>query len=227
MNGDCWNEIGVFGDSTCPELKQFYHCTHCPKYSDGARKLLEQEPPPDYIFEWTAVLAREKETPRTTTFSALLFRSGESWLALPTKIFCEVVELRRVHRIPHRSNSVLRGLVNIRGTLHLCVQLQNLLKLTTGAINGAPTVPNEVGARFIAPVQPGTAYPRMVVVEKDGNAWAFAVDEILSLQHFAPEEIIPLPDPEKTSRGIVEWDGKTFDVLDENLFFQRLEQSLE
>jgi hypothetical protein len=36
-----------------------------------------------------------------------------------------------------------------------------------------------------------------------------------------------LPDPEKASKGIVEWDGKTFDVLDEDLLFKKLAQCLE
>jgi chemotaxis-related protein WspD len=212
MNAECWNEIGIFGDSSCVELKQYHHCTHCPKYADGARKLLDQEPPDDYIFEWTAVLAREKETPRANTFSALLFRIGGSWLALPTSIFREVVEVRMVHKIPHRSNQKLLGLVNIRGTLHLCADLQNLLKLSADA-------PSQTKSE--------RAYPRMVVVENENKTWAFTVDEILSLQRFAPEEIVPLPDVEKSTRGIVEWEGATFDVLDENLFFKRLEQILE
>ena len=67
----------------------------------------------------------------------------------------------------------------------------------------------------------------MIVVEKDARPWVFAVDEIFSLQRFPQEEIVPMPDQERATRGIIEWEGNTFDVLDENLFFQRLEGSLE
>jgi chemotaxis-related protein WspD len=218
-NEECWNEIGVFGDSTCAELKEFHHCTHCPKYSEGARQLLDQEPPVDYLSEWTAVLAREKETPRKNTYSAVLFRIADHLVALSTNVFREVVDIRRVHTIPHRSNDLLLGLVNIRGTLHLCVNLTTLFQLAGSQAPAASAPANANGMN--------RAYRRMVVVEKDGNPWAFAVDEVLSMHRFSPEDIVPLPDPEKTSKGIVEWEGKTFDVLDENLFFKKLEQSLE
>ena len=33
---DCWNRIGVRGDGSCPELKQYVHCRNCPVYSAGA-----------------------------------------------------------------------------------------------------------------------------------------------------------------------------------------------
>jgi chemotaxis-related protein WspD len=172
INGECWNAIGVFGDSTCPELNRFHHCTHCPVYAEGARKLLDQEAPADYLSEWTTVLAREKEIPRKNTYSALLFRIANHLAALSTNVFREVVEIRKVHTIPHRSNDLLLGLVNIRGTLQLCVNLTNLFHLS-------PEEPLSGSLK----VQPGTmnrVYRRMVVVEKDGNPWAFAVDEVLS-----------------------------------------------
>jgi chemotaxis-related protein WspD len=210
---ECWNEIGVFGDSTCSELSKFHHCTHCPKYADGARQLLDQEPPADYLSEWTMVLAREKEAPRSNTYSAVLFRIADHLAALSTRAFREVVEIRKVHTIPHRNNALLVGLVNIRGALQLCVNLKNLFHLQ--------------GDQATTNVKNDRAYRRMVVVEKDSNAWAFAVDEILSLQRFSLDEIVPLPDPEKASRGIVQWNGKTFDVLDEDLLFKKLAECLE
>jgi chemotaxis-related protein WspD len=218
-NIECWNEIGVFGDSTCTELNQFHHCIHCPKYSDGTRQLLDQEPPDDYLSEWTAILAREKEAPRKHTYSALLLKIADRLIALSTNVFREVVEIRQVHTIPHRSNNLLLGLVNIRGTLHLCVNLANLFHLSSPE---ASTTSGSAQASGLI-----RAYRRMVVVEKDGAPWAFAVDEVLSIHRFSPDDIVPLPDPEKASRGIVEWEGKTFDVLDENLFFKKLEQCLE
>lgn len=214
MNADCWNEIGVFGDSTCPELNRYHHCTSCPKYSDGARKLLDQEPPADYVSEWTAVLAREKETPAANTFALVLFRVGGHRFTLATQLFREVVEIRAIHTIPHRSNHLLLGIVNIRGTLHLCVNLKGVLNITDAA-----SIKENNTARHI--------YPRMVVVEKEGKSWAFEVDEIVASHRFAPEEVVPLADAEKASRGIVEWEGETFDVLDETLFLKRLELSLE
>jgi chemotaxis-related protein WspD len=170
------------------------------------------EPVKNYIKEWSTRLTREKEARQKNTFAAVLFRIGNNWFALPALFVREVVELRKIHKIPHRSNDSLLGLVNIRGTLHPCVHLQKLLKLESAESRDTRRT---------------RIYSRMVVVEKETKQWAFAVDEILSLHRFPPDQIIALPDNERTSRGILEWQGKTFDVLDENLFFRRLEQGLE
>ena len=168
------------------------------------------EPAKTYIKEWSARLAREKEARLKNTFSAVLVRFGNNWLAVPAQIVREIVELRKIHRIPHRTDDLLRGVVNIRGMLHLCVDLQKLLRMEPGEEN-----------------KRARGYSRMVVVEKDGKSWVFSVDEVVSLHRFPPDQIVPLKDAGRTSRGILEWQGRAFDVLDENLFFRRLEQSLE
>ena len=36
----CWNQIGVQGDATCPELPKVVHCRNCPVYAAGGRALL-------------------------------------------------------------------------------------------------------------------------------------------------------------------------------------------
>ena len=217
MSLECWNEIGVFGDASCPELSTYHHCSHCPKYTEGARQLLEQEPPPEYLSEWTAELAKEKEIAPTNTFSAVLFRIGSHRFALSTKLFREIIEIQKIHTIPHRSNRELLGLTNIRGTLHLCVSVHELLKLANINTSAEPHQAFPNGIRI---------YPRTVVVEKDGKAWAFYVDEIIGMQKFAAGEIIEFSDVQKMSRGIVEWEGNSFDVLNEDLFFERLQQSV-
>lgn len=168
------------------------------------------EPAKNYIQEWSARLAREKEARQKNTFSAVLVRFGNRRLALPALMVREIVEARKVHKIPHRSNDFLRGIVNIRGRLHLCVDLGSML-----------------GLEPVKETRGGRHYPRMVVVEKDGKAWVFFVDEIISLHRFPPHQIVPLADNARSSRGILEWQGTTYDVTDENLFFQKLEQGLE
>jgi chemotaxis-related protein WspD len=168
------------------------------------------EPAKNYIKEWSDRLAREKEARQKNTFSAVLVRFENSRLALPALVVREIVDVRKVHTIPHRTNHFLRGVVNIRGMLHLCIDLRTLL--------GTQPAEEKKGGRH---------YSRMVVVEKDAKAWVFMVDEVLSLHRFPPHQIIPLADTGRTSRGILEWQGTTYDVLDEKLFFQRLEQELE
>lgn len=167
--------------------------------------------PEEYIAQWKARLAREKEVRRDGTTSVVIFRLAANWLALPTAVFREVIEPRVIRKIPHRSNDFLLGLVNVRGRLHLCVHLPNLLKL-----------PMEVSK-----TSNRAAFARMVVIEKQGSAWVFPVDEIHSLFRFSTQDLVPFSDTQKTSRGILEWQGKTVDLLDENLLFQKIDGSLE
>jgi chemotaxis-related protein WspD len=175
---------------------------------------MNQGKPEDYITQWKARLAREKAERRDGKTSVVLFRVGQNWFALATQIFREIAEPKVVRRIPHRTNSVLLGLVNVRGALHLCVNLQALLKID------AQQMPDPSGQKL-------SAFRRMVVIEKEANAWAFHVDQIHSLYRASNSDVIAFSDPEKVSRGIIEWQGKTVDLIDENLLFERLARSLE
>jgi chemotaxis-related protein WspD len=175
---------------------------------------MNQQKPEEYIAQWELRLAREKAERKGGKTSIVLFRLGEQWLAFPTAYFREVVEPKTIRRIPHRTNDVLLGLVNIRGTLHLCVHLGRLLNLDTESC-GTPS-----------PISRAT-YARMVVIQKDGTAWAFRVDEIYSLHRIEGTDVIPLLNEEKASRGILEWQGRTVDLLDENLLFQKLARTVE
>jgi len=168
----------------------------------------------DYFTQWRARLAREKAERRDGKTSVVLFRIEQNWFALSTQVFREIVEPRTVRRIPHRSNSILMGLVNVRGTLHLCVNLSALFRLSA---QEAPNIPG----------QNLCAFRRLAVIEKDGDAWAFGVDQIHSLYRISTSDLIPFSDAEKSTRGIMEWQGKTVNVIDENLLFQKLFRSLE
>ena len=59
--------------------------------------------------------------------SVLIFRLGEEWLAFRTQAVAEVTTPRPMHRVPHRSNQILGGLVNLQGQVQLCVSLHGLL----------------------------------------------------------------------------------------------------
>ena len=73
----------------------------------------------------------------------------------PIQAVAEVTLPRLVHGIPHRSNAVLAGLVNLRGQVQLCISLHGLLGVT------APESPS-----------------RLVVLRDPDRAetWAFAAD---------------------------------------------------
>ena len=94
--------------------------------------------------------------------SVLIFRLGPEWLAFRTQTVAEVTTPRPVHRVPHRTNEVFLGLVNLQGQVQLCVSLHGLLGVTA------------------------MSNPARLVVLRDRNraeSWAFAADEVLGVQH--------------------------------------------
>lgn len=206
---DCWNQIGVWGDRSCPELKTYIHCRNCPAYSVAGRKLLEREAPPEYLDEWTSLLTQEKEEQAIDIISVGMFRLGEEWLALPAPVFKEVTEPSLIHSLPHRSNKILLGIVSIRGEIHICISLSDLLGLDAAA-----------PSQNMSPI----IYKRMVVVEKEENRWVFPVDEIYGIHRVHPVDLRNVPATVAHATGtytktMFVWQDKSVSYLDDELLF--------
>src|SRR6185295_3819069 len=108
-----------------------------PLHGSAAGRLLDRDLPEGYLRETTDVVSAEKRTVDSGTESLMIFRIGVEWLTLPTKILQEVTEPGRIHRLPHRGG-ILRGLVNVRGELLLCVALDVMLGLERSPEGNGP-----------------------------------------------------------------------------------------
>jgi len=210
---DCWNRIGVQGDRSCPELRQYIHCRNCPTFEQGAHALLNRAPPEGYIEEWTQFLARAKETEAGFTDTAIVFRIGSEWLALPARLCGGIVSMRPIRRVPHRSDRMLMGLASVRGELLLCFSLARLLGL-------------EPVAEAVA-----KGRPRLLVARKDRFAMAFPVDEVMGLHRFDRDAIRAIPATvapavPQFSRGMLTADGRKIGLLDDELVFHALTKVL-
>ena len=180
----------------------------------GALRLLDREPPPDYLREWTERIAAEKALAESGTTSAVIFRIGGERLALPTVIFQEVAEQCPIHSLPHRRNAVVAGVVNVRGELLVCASLGALLEVDTGRVEPARK-----------------SVPRLLVVNRDGNRLAFPVDEVHGVHRYLPHELRPVPDTLKKAtatftKGLLPWRDGTVACLDDELLFYSLDKSL-
>ncbi|QDU61833.1 CheW-like domain protein [Planctomycetes bacterium Pan216] len=217
---DCWNTIGVAGDGSCPELLKVTHCRNCPVFATAGRHLLDREPPSGYRETWTELLSK-KESPRTEDdLSVVIFRVADQWLALETHLFREVSELRPTHRLPHRTNKVFKGLVNVNGELELYVSLHGLLEQSDE--NSDQSVTEEEGRRV---------YRRLVVIERDGDRWAFPVDEVHGVRRFPKSQRKAVPvtvakTGDTFTRTVVPWDDRDVGVLDEQRLFTALQRSV-
>ncbi len=176
QRNDCWNRIGVWARDAknCPRLAEVVHCQNCEVYADAGKQLLDREVPLEYRRQWTDNLRQHKDDDAHPEESAFVFRLGDEWFALPTEVLSEVTEIRGIHRVPHNHSKVLRGLVNIRGELQLCVSLGFLFGLEKSEI------PPPSGRKI---------HQRIVVIERDGERYVFPVSEVSAVHRFAKEDV--------------------------------------
>lgn len=213
----CWKEHGTTGDRTCPELDEFVDCRNCPTFSAIGRSLLDRPPPEGYLRDWTALLASGKEIEEAGTTSIVVFRLADEWLSLKTRTLKEVVLHRPVHKIPHRVNMVLLGLLNVRGELLLCASLAHIL----GIEGGETTVSTPADA----------ISRRMLVIEHSGERWVFPVNEVDRVYRVKDSQMEPVPvtiskDASAYSQAIVRAGERSIALLDEDLLLGALRRSL-
>lgn len=218
----CWNQIGVYGDGSCPELTRQVHCRNCGVYARAGRRLLDRAIPADLRREWTAHYARPKRQIAACDTSGILFRLGTEWYALDTTLLQEIAEARPMHTLPHRQQGVLIGLVNVRGELLLLVALSRLLQS-----GGADS---ETAGQYVR----GTSLcQRLFVGNADFNRFAFPVDEVQGIHQFNRAELTapPLtatPASRTFTRGLFRCSrgGYTVSYLDAAALIYQLNRSL-
>ena len=209
----CWAHIGVWGTQTCPELAKHTHCHNCPVFVAAGRSLFHQPAPDQYLHDWALLIAAEKPATHAAISSALVFRLGTEWLALASSLFSSVEEIRPIHRVPHRSNKVFLGLVNIQGGLHLCFSLRELL--------GIPPALQQ---------QTTSSPPRLMVLRKENLSWVFPCDEILGLHQFSASDLQNVPATvEKTAgaitKALLAVGLKRAGLLDQELLITHLQRN--
>ncbi|ALP52611.1 hypothetical protein Tel_05305 [Candidatus Tenderia electrophaga] len=216
---DCWNRIGVWskGDHECPKLKDVGHCINCAVFSSAGRQLLESEPPAGYLEQWTEFCSAPQEDKNTQAGSIILFRLGDEWLGLETRLLDEVTSMRSVHSVPHRKSSVLKGLVNVRGELQLCVSIGRLLNVTRGEMTGTNVVKG--------------MYERMVVASYNGVRVVFPVSEVRGVYRFDFAEMTEAPATAMNCsvhylKGMLIWENHHVGVIDQELLFPALQRGI-
>ena len=222
----CWHRIGVAGDRSCPELRLFVHCRNCPVFAAAARTFFDRPAPEGYLAEWNRWLADtdglgscvEVEEDgdgvegdggiltHREGVSILIFRLSAEWLAFPTRAVAEVTMPRPVHRVPHRSNRLFAGLVNLQGRTELCISLHGLLGV------GAP------GS--------SSSSCRLVVLRDRDRAetWTFVADEVLGVHRLPRSQWRAVPstliNPAVAfSQAVLSWNGRSIGLLDEQRVF--------
>lgn len=167
---DCWNGIGVGGDQSCEQLEQHIHCRNCAVYSSAAQRNLQRPVSAGYREHWADHFRQPEARAEATDQSALVFRVGREWLALPTRTVASVAPVAPGHRLPHRAGRGLLGIVNVGGKLTPMMSLGALLGIDERD----------------APATTGRhAFARLLVMQWEGQAFALPVAELHGIAKYA------------------------------------------
>jgi chemotaxis-related protein WspD len=192
-------------------------------FAAAGRRFLDAPSPGGYLEEWTERLAAPIQETATDVQSVLIFRLGDEWLALRVQVLVEVTTQRPIRRIPRRAG-LLAGLVNIRGELHLCVRLAQLLGIT-------PAIRKQESAAASPPPDSdrGTSEngSRLMVVRGDSDRWVFPVDEVDQVYRFSQGELTDAPatlarSNSRLTQGVFVWRERPIGYLDDARLFQVL-----
>lgn len=188
---------------------------------DALHDLLSRTPDAAYLRAWQetlrhAIFGEQDRKER----AAVLFRVGEQWLGLDPQALTEVRPWAPVRQIPGRTNSVFRGLVSIRGELHLCGDLHALLGV---AVDPPP------GPAGHAPRGPRS---RLLTVGTEGHRWTLEVDEVRGVMAYAAASVLP---PQSTvakalmhiTDGLIPFDEVLAARIDPPRLLASLERSLQ
>ena len=216
---DCWNRIGVGGDRTCPELTEYVHCRNCHVFARAARSLFDRPPPEGYREAWSAVIAEPTARVERDVENTLVFRLHDEWLAFPSRGLAEVTTPRVVRRVPHRSNQVFVGLVNVSGQILPTVSLHGLLGVDPPEGDYAGLVRND-GFVWLS-------NPRLVVIATHDERWAFLADEVAGLVTIHRADLRPAPSTLSSSahgfsRAVLTWHRREVGILAEDRVFSAL-----
>lgn len=125
-------------------------------------RLLDRPLSSDDLREATERVARPPEVADKDIARLLVFQIGDELLACETLQVSQVVLAASVHRIPFRTNKIVRGLCSLGGELLLCADLARLLDLGEQTETAAPA----------------TSLRRMIVLGEERNRWVVEVDAV-------------------------------------------------
>lgn len=218
MLEECWNQIGYIGDRSCPDLATYSHCFHCPVFARAGQSLFDREPQSDYLEENSRSIAEVKKELAAKTSGAVVFRISKEWLALSSRSFSGILDVREVRSVPHKSGRIFKGLATVQGEIVPVVSMRELLGLDPEHLSA-----EEKGFRV---------YRRHVCVDCGTGRWIFGADEVLGVIQYYPEALLEVPTtvakaPAAMTKGLFDIGDKRVSLLSDEMFFEALNRSVK
>ena len=129
-----------------------------------------------YLQEWAEHFRAPLARSEAADASAVAFRIGAEWLALPTPTLLRVAPHVLPHRVPHRTARGLRGIVNVGGQLHPCIALADLLGID--ADGGSARTGRHT-------------FARLLLVQWEARAYALPVADLHGIVRYAESRVQP------------------------------------
>lgn len=185
------------------------------------KAFFDRQPPPQYLEEWIERLAQPEHQVEQDLLSLVIFRLHAEYLAVRTCCLVEVTLPQWIHVIPHRSNNVILGLVNIRGQLRICVSAHGLFGVEQTATS-QQTHRDDTASEARAT----TSKLRMLILHEQSEQWVFSVEEVLGVHRLPTTDLRPVPstfgNAGAFSQSVFCWEGHTVGYLDEAQFLSAL-----
>lgn len=217
---DCWNQIGVWSRQTqkCDKLPKVVHCRNCEVYTNAGRQALDRRVPKEYSELWLQNISNINLDNRKNFTSIVVFRLGMEWFGLPTMCFKSIENLSFIHSIPRYTNSLLLGVVNIRGAVQLCFSISSLLQLNSDNAD-------KFGASKF------NVYKRLLVLTNSGQDFVFPVDEVGGIDRVDESVLEPIPaglnkDYAELVKGKLDLPSRKTALLDATLLFAAFEAAI-
>ncbi len=130
--------------------------------------------------------------------SLLLVECGGERMAFRAADVARVIANAPRHRVPHRSNSVFRGIANHEGELLLCFALERALGLGSTTAPAAASSPAPSRSPLPSPAPSRSPLPSpaadtpsrpLVVIEESRRRWAIEVDRIFGVEDLDAAEL--------------------------------------
>lgn len=216
---DCWNRIGVWSRNSdrCEKLQEHIHCYNCEVYTRSGRQLLDRPIPAGYLAEWSEFLSERHADRIKDLNSILVIRLGSEWLGIPVTLINEITLMRTIVPLPHNSKAIVRGLVNIRGVLTIC--------LSMGALLGVRK-PDDDWEENEHSIQ------RLIIINVPSGDVVIPVSEVFGIIRYENKVLMPPPTTTRNSehnyiRGMIGHNNNDVGVLDANKILSTISDTLK
>jgi chemotaxis-related protein WspD len=200
---DCWNRIGVHGDKQCPLLERHIHCRNCEVHAAAATRLLDR---------YAQVLDEQEQT--------LPLSSAQSGAPCCCSGWVRMVGAG--HGLPGRNRPAAAGAFVAASTLARAAGGGQRARCA-GAVpvtGGLLSVPGEASS------ERGGQPCRMLITAAQGGPVVVPVEEIDGIHRLDPGQLHEGRDTAHFTAAVLQWQGRSVRVLDEQHLLQAVKRSL-